>query len=118
MFLCILCLAYFYLCVCQIPYLDNLVPPLREEARSYTCKLSNLRTTFASDKQEKDDAGKQRQWVYDDEEDADNIRMMKKIVRLVLMLMLIAMGLIMKPEELVDALARSFLYLYLYDNEI
>ena len=46
-------LAYLHLCVCQFPYLDGFVPPLREEARSYTCKLSNLRRTFVSDKQEK-----------------------------------------------------------------
>ena len=62
-----------YLCVCQIPLLDGFVPPLREEARSYTSKLSNLRTTFVSDKQEKDDAWKQREWWYGDEEDAENI---------------------------------------------
>ena len=42
-----------HLCVCQFPYLDDFVPPLREEAWSYTCKLSNLRRTFVSDKQEK-----------------------------------------------------------------
>ena len=34
-------------------HFDGFVSPLREEGRSYTCKLSNLRKTFVSDKQEK-----------------------------------------------------------------